>query len=462
MIVSRLLRVLAVMLLIVGTGMVTSVEPAVAGAPYTPITGAGSTWAYPAIDQWISDVKQNGMSISYAPVGSTTGRSDFSQGQVDFGASEIPYGVQDGTNYDPPPTHGYAYMPDLAGGTTFMYNLTIGTQRVTDLRLSGSVIAQIFTGVITMWNDPQVAADNPGLTLPAIPIIPVVRSDGAGSTADFTQWMIATQGSWWTKYCALPSVNRNPCTQTSTYPTGAVPNMKAQPGDGGVAGYVSQAQANGAIGYTEYAYAIQTGFPVAKVLNADGYYTLPTPGNIAVSLLQAQINMNQSSPLYLTQDLSNVYTDSDPRTYELSAYSYFILPTDSDNGQFTTAKGNTLGDFGTYLLCQGQTEVDTLGYSALPINLVQAGYTQLQKIPGSNVPTASTSFIQGCHNPTFDSNGDNLLAQQDPDPPACDKQGSTQCTTPTGGAAGSGGAAGGDPTTSASPRSHGPWPSPAW
>ena len=187
MIISRLLRILAVMLLIVGTGMVTSVQPAVAGAPYTPITGAGSTWAYPAIDQWISDVKQNGMSISYAPVGSTTGRSDFSQGQVDFGASEIPYGVQDGTNYDPPPTHGYAYMPDLAGGTTFMYNLTIGTQRVTDLRLSGSVIAQIFTGVITMWNDPQVAADNPGLTLPAIPIIPVVRSDGAGSTADFTQ-----------------------------------------------------------------------------------------------------------------------------------------------------------------------------------------------------------------------------------------------------------------------------------
>jgi PBP superfamily domain len=209
--------------------------------------------------------------------------------------------------------------------------------------------------------------------------------------------------------------------------------MIGQPGDLGVAGYVSQQQADGAIGYVEYSYALETGFPVAKVLNAAGYYTEPTPGHVAVSLLKAQIDMNKSDPLYLTQDLSQVYTDADPRTYELSSYSYMILPTDLSNGM-TDAKGYTLGAFGSYLLCQGQQQVDALGYSALPINLVEAGYAQLQQIPGNQVPTQTSTQIQGCNNPTFSTNGTNTLADNDPDPPACDKQGPTQCTTGTGGA----------------------------
>jgi hypothetical protein len=162
--------------------------------------------------------------------------------------------------------------------------------------------------------------------------------------------------------------------------------------------------------------------------------TATTPSqNVAVSLLKAQIDMNKSDPLYLTQDLSQVYTDMDPRTYELSSYSYMILPTDTTLGM-TTAKGYTLGAFGSYLLCQGQQQVDALGYSALPINLVEAGYQQLQKIPGNQVPTATSAQIQGCNNPTFSTNGTNTLADTDPNPPACDKKGTTQCSTGTGGA----------------------------
>ncbi len=88
---------------------------------------------------------------------------------------------------------------------------------------------------------------------------------------------------------------------------------------------------------------------------------------------------------YLTQNLSDVYTNTDPRTYELSAYSYFILPTDTSDGM-TTNKGYTLGAFGNYVLCHGQSQVDVLGYSALPINLVQAGFPQLQKVPGRPCP----------------------------------------------------------------------------
>jgi phosphate ABC transporter phosphate-binding protein len=436
--ILRLLTVAMAVLAAVCTGLAATVLPAAATPPYPGVlTGGGSTWVYPAMSQWIADVAQDGMSVSYTPTGSSVGRTYFAQGIYDFAASDIPYGVTDGTAQDPPPTRGYAYVPDLAGATTFVYNLTVNGQRITDLRLSGSVLAQIFTGVITNWDDPQIAADDPGLNLPSIPITPVVRSDGDGSTADFTAWMVATQDSWWTRYCALPQISWNPCTATSTYPVGSDPAMKAEPGDGGVAGFVAQPQSNGAIGYTQYAYAIEDGFPVAKVLNTAGYYTEPTPGNVGVSLLAAQINTDASSPLYGTADLSGVYTDTDPRTYELSSYSYLIVPTDtSDN--FTTAKGNTLGDFGQYLLCQGQDEVDALGYSALPINLVEAGYAQLAKIPGATVPTATTAILQGCDNPTFSTNGTNTLADTDPYPPACDMQGPTMCTTATGGAPGSG------------------------
>jgi phosphate transport system substrate-binding protein len=419
-----------------------------AAASYVPISGAGSTWSYNAIHEWITDVAQFGMTVNYADVGSSTGRSEFAQGTVDWGASEIPYGVQDGNNYDPPPNRGYAYMPDTAGGTTFMYNLTIGNQRVTNLRLSGATIAGIFTNKITMWNDPAIVADNPGLTLPAIRIIPVVRSDGSGATAEFTQWMVATQPSAWNAYCQV--VGRNPCTQTSTYPVQPGTAMVGQAGDLGVSGYVSQQQADGAIGYVEFSYALETGFPVALVLNAAGYYTEPTPENVAVSLLKAQINENKGSADYLTQDLSQVYTDTDPRTYELSNYSYMILPTDTSFG-LSSAKGYTLGAFGSYLLCQGQQQVDQLGYSALPINLVEAGYAQLQQVPGNQVASASSSFIQSCDNPTFSTNGTNTLADEDPQPPACDKQGPTQCTTATGGAAGSGGANGSTASASSSP-----------
>jgi hypothetical protein len=86
------------------------------------------------------------------------------------------------------------------------------------------------------------------------------------------------------------------------------------------------------------------------------------------------------------------------------------------------------------MLCQGQQQVDALGYSALPINLVEDGYAQLQKVPGNSVPTATSTIIQQCHNPTFSTNGTNTLADTDPQPAACDKQGPTQCTTATGGA----------------------------
>lgn len=404
-------------------------QPA-AAATHVDIAGAGSTWSSNAFRNWTRNVQQYGIHVDYAAVGSATGRSMFREGTVDWAATDIPYGVSDVAGNDPPPVRGYAYMPVAAGGTALMYNLTVAGGRVANLRLSGATIAKIFTGVLTSWNDPAIAADNPGISLPAIPIVPVVRSDAAGATYYFTQWMAATQGPYWTAYCA--EVARNPCAPTSAYPILAGSAMVGQPGDLGVSGYIGQPQAAGTIGFVEYSYAIQAGFPVAKVLNAAGYYTEPTAGHVGVSLLNAKINMDQSNrAAYLTEDLSQVYTDPDPRTYELSSYSYMILPTAVESG-FTTDKGFTLGDFGKYVLCQGQAQVDQLGYSALPINLVEAGFAQLQKVPGASVPTATADIIRSCDNPTFSTGGANTLAVNDPQPQPCDRQGPTQCLSTTG------------------------------
>ncbi|MFI8076083.1 phosphate ABC transporter substrate-binding protein PstS [Streptomyces sp. NPDC086033] len=411
---------------------------------YTPIAGAGSTWAENAVDEWRRAVNQYGMRISYAGTGSSDGRRQFLSGTVDFAVSDIPFQTHptDGSAAERPASGSYAYMPIVAGGTVFMYHLTVNGKRVTNLRLSGDVVTKIFTGVVKTWDDPVIKADNPGLQLPHRTIVPVVRSDGSGSTAQFTMWMANQHKSLWQAYCA--KVGRSgACGQTSYYPT--VSGMIAQSGDLGVAGYVAQNYGEGAIGYVNYSYALNAHYPVAKVLNHAGYYTEPTPQNVAVSLLKARINTDKSSPDYLTQQLDGVYSDSDRRNYPLSSYSYMVLPL-KVQGTFTEAKGKTLGAFAYYFMCQGQQQAPDLGYSPLPINLVQAGFDQIRRIPGVR---AQNINISKCNNPTFTTDGHNRLAETAPYPKACDKKGAAPCSTGSGGAksagsnGGSGGASGG-------------------
>ncbi len=407
-----------------------AVSPAGATS-YVPVNGEGSSWSAGALDQWIADVHADGMQINYTANGSTTGRQDFINGQTDFAASDIPFQTDpgDGSAPEHPQAGSYAYMPITAGGTVFMYNLKINGQRVTNLRLSGENITKIFTGAITNWDDPALAADNPGLQLPNQTIVPVVRADGSGTSYELSAWMINQYPSLWNSYCS--KAGRAPaCGATSFYPT--TTGMIAQNGDLGVASYVSQAFAQGSIGYVNYYYALAAKFPVAQVLNSAGYYTEPTPQNVAVSLLQDKVDTTDvnNPALYLTQQLTGVYTDTDPRAYPLSSYGYLILPTKVGNS-FTAAKGATLAAFSYYSMCQGQQQSAALGYSPMPINLVQAAFAQIAKIPGADVQSIN---IQSCNNPTFSPTGVNLLAETAPYPPACDKQGPTQCTTGTGGA----------------------------
>lgn len=410
-------------------GLSLAPAPAAHAEDYVPISGAGSTWSQVAVDAWRADVRASGVVVNFAGTGSTDGRSQYIQGTADFATSEIPF-------QNPPepgqqaevPSRDYAYMPIVAGGTSFMYNLELGGQRVRDLRLSPDTLAKIFTGEITRWSDPAIKADY-GKTLPDIPIIPVVRSDGAGASAQFTLFM---QHQVPDVYCPFIRsklhLGGSSCPSVSFYP--AFGNSKAQVGSNGVANYVSASYGTGSIGYVEYAYAKRIDFPVVGLLNQAGYYSQPTAGNVAVALTKAKINSD------LTQNLQSVYTNPDPRAYPMSSYSYMIVPTSTD-APFNTDKGKTLSTFINYFLCAGQQKAEILGYSPLPKNLVEAGFDQVRRIPGA-VPSPS---ISRCDNPALD------ILNSAPKPDPCSKKGAT-CAPGEGDPAGTaGGGDGGDGTS---------------
>jgi len=209
--------------------------------------------------------------------------------------------------------------------------------------------------------------------------------------------------------------------------------------------YITGASGDGAIGYDEYSYALGANIPAAKVLNAAGNYTLPTQYNDAVALTLAQINMDKTSPDYLLQNLTNVYTNPDPRTYPLSSYSYGIIPTSSSDARMDTYKRQTLADFLAYSVCNGQGEVGNIGYSSLPLNLVQRSFEQIGLLKAADPNVELTSQVPTtCNNPTFDPKNpnSNKLAVTAPAIPACDHKGAGPCdiavaaTTTGGGVAG--------------------------
>ena len=432
-------RLAGVTSLVLAAGLAVAAGVPAHAAGFEPISGSGSTWSQNALDQWRSNVAANyGLTVNFSGVGSTAGRRDFIEGTVDFAVSEIPFqavaelGASPEIPFPANKQRGYAYMPIVAGGTAFMYHLVIGGKQVTNLRLSGEVITKIFTGKITKWNDPAVQADNPGLAMPDKTITPIIRSDGSGTTAQFTLWMSKQYPAIWGEFAA--SMGRGPGL-TSQYPL--FNGAKGQTGSNGVSGYVAQGYGEGAITYVEYSYALEQGFPVAKVLNNSDFYVEPTAESVAVALLSAQINNDSGSSDYLTQILDGVYNSGDPRAYPLSSYSYMIVPTEvkpSASSTFNEKKGASLGAFASYFLCEGQQQAGPLGYSPLPMNLVLAGFEQIKRIPGAGGANVDPNK---CNNPTFaagDDPSNNRLAATAPQPAACDKRGPDQCVTGTAGA----------------------------
>jgi ABC-type phosphate transport system substrate-binding protein len=417
--------------------LVLRTSPATAGS-YATLSGSGSSWASVALQQWAEDLAPDGLTVNFNPDGSAAGRGDYMQGsQVDFAASDPPFrnGADELANTGAEvPSYGYSYVPDVGGGTAFMYHITVGGRLVTNLRLSGETIMKIFTGQITNWDDPAITKDY-GAQLPNEPIIPVVRADGSGATFFFTRWMAHVFPQDWDAFCQKvhPGI-RLPCPQTEFYPQFG--SAKAENGSQAVSVYVTSNYGEGAIGYDEYAYALNAHWPVVELENPAGYFVLPTASNVAVALTQAQINEDPNSPDFLQQNLDNVYSYSDPRSYPLSSYSYLIVPRDGTKQPpiFNGNVGRSLSTYINFYLCQGQQVAGQLGYSPLPINLVQGAFLQVNKIPGT-VGAPNINTYGACNNPTFTQGGQDILLKTAPYPSPCQKTG-TPLTCTSGGSTG--------------------------
>jgi ABC-type phosphate transport system substrate-binding protein len=420
--------------------LITSL-PASAESGHEQIEGSGSSWAALAVQQWVSD-ESSSMQVVYTPSGSAQGRTDFANGQNDFAVSDIGYqGQNKETGVNDTSKRPYAYLPIVGGATSFPYNIVVRGRQVKNLRLSGLTLAKIFTDQITNWDNPEITANNNGHALPSIPIIPVIHSEGAGTTYQFTDYLNTEFPQLWRKFSGYSF-------PVEFWPTGQGSQV-AENGSDGVMGFVSSAAGQGSIGYDEYAYAIGASFPVVALENSDGYFTMPDAYDAAVSLTQAHINYNQNpadcpklgfptTPCYLLETLNDVYTYKDPRTYPLSSYSYEIMPTARTcNGPVTkcdptmnTAKRQTLADFDDFSLCAGQSQMAPIGYSPLPINLVEASFEQVKLLHSADHGVVVSELNPAhCNNPTFIPGhpDENYLAKIAPYPPACAKAGQGPC-----------------------------------
>jgi phosphate ABC transporter phosphate-binding protein len=323
--------------------------------------------------------------VNYQGVGSSAGRQFYIIRQVDFAVSEIPF-QPDELQKLRSAHRSFQYLPIVAGGTSVMYNLHDATgHRITNLKLDSATLAGVFTGRITRWNDPKITSQNRGTAFPDTAIVPVIRSDGSGTSAQFSAYFATMQHTIWAAFAQRAGI---PPTSTSYWPE--FPGSVSQRGSDGVANYVANTSTgNGSIGYVEAGYALQRGFPVVAVRNAAGNYSLPTAGNVAIALTHAMFNADR------TQNLSKVYTAHEASAYPISSYSYMITPTTS--ADISPTKGLVLGKFILYFACGGQQEAQRLGYSPLPRNLVLGDFAAVRHIPGAPSPPP----LSRCDNPTI-------------------------------------------------------------
>jgi phosphate transport system substrate-binding protein len=425
---SRLLRPASIVAAVIASavlGGATQLWGMTPAGASPSLQSTGSSFASVAIQQWVGQASTlYGLNINWQVTSSVLGLNNFTANQVDFAASDIPYssGQAQGN-----PTVPYQYMPDVAGGLAFMYNLNGNDgQRITSLILNAHVIDQIFLGEITKWNDPAVGKLNPQLAgdLPGTRILPVYRSDASGENYLLSDFMLHEDGAnfnaaqnafqsglpgqpnagW-----PIPTQNASPSPQT--YPNW-VPqaNPVGQSGSDNAANYVSAVSSVGAITYVETAYAKEHSFPVASLINASGNAVQPTSLNVATALVKAVLHTD------LTQDLTGVYTNPVPNAYPLSAYSYLVTQCSpalaaahqstcaggppGAPSTFPNAKGQALGQFVAFLACAGQEQMAVLGYSPLPPNLVQEDFDAVGRLNGGQRPPPPTAA--NCKNPYVD------------------------------------------------------------
>ena len=304
----------------------------------TLINGAGSTFDYPALTKWFeaygkldADVRFN-----YASIGSGGGQKQLLNQTVDFGCSDAP--MKDSDMAAAPGK--ILHLPIVAGGVAIIYNLP-GSPK---LKLDGGLIASIYLGNITQWNDPKIAALNPGVTLPDLHIVPIHRSEGSGTTFIFTDYLSAVNPAW------ADTVGKNVSVK---WPAGIGLGAK---GSEGVAGQVKQI--SGAIGYAELAYANQNKMAYADVKNAAGNFVSPSPESVSAALATATI----------PDDFRfSMVNPPGEQAYPIAGASWALVYQQQKNA----GHGKKLVAFLKWAIADGQKISATLDYAPLPENVQQ-------------------------------------------------------------------------------------------
>jgi phosphate transport system substrate-binding protein len=236
------------------------------------ITGAGASFPAPVYAKWASEYAKTGDKVNYQSIGSAGGIQQILAKTVDFGASDAPMGQADLDK------NGLIQFPTVIGGIVPVFNLP--GIKPGEIKMTGTVLADIYLGKITKWNDPALVALNAGVKLPDTEIAVVRRADGSGTTNGFTDYLSKVSADWKTKVGSGTTVN---------WPVGT-----GGKGNEGVSAFVTRLP--GAIGYVEYSYAKQTKMPYASMQNAAGKYVLPTEDAFKAAAGQADWKKDAFGP----------------------------------------------------------------------------------------------------------------------------------------------------------------------
>ena len=308
------------------------------------LIGAGSTLVAPLVAQWSNDYsKKTGATITYGAIGSGGGIAQITARTVDFGASDAPL-----TPDQADACKDCVQVPWALAATLVSYNVKGAPAK---LKLSGPVLANIYLGKVTQWNDKSIAALNPGANLPATKIRPVFRSDSSGDTYAFSDFLSKASPQW--------KAQKGVSTQVA-FGTGV-----GARGNDGVAATVGGN--DGSLGYLAISYVFTNKLAYALIRNEAGQYPVPGPDTITAAA-DAVKTIPPDNAISLTNPPASA-----PDAYPISTFTYVIFPT-------TSGKAKALRDFVTYAIGPGQKFGAKLQFAPLPARVVSAGKKTLAKL----------------------------------------------------------------------------------
>jgi len=308
------------------------------------LIGAGSTLVAPLVAQWSNDyAKKTGATITYGAIGSGGGIAQITARTVDFGASDAPLTPDQASSCT-----DCVQVPWALAATLASYNVKGAPAK---LKLSGPVLANIYLGKVTKWNDPSIAALNPGANLPETKIKPVFRSDSSGDTYAFSDFLAKASPEWKAEKGVSTQVN---------FTTGV-----GGKGNDGVAAAIERE--DGTIGYLAISYVFTNKLDYALIRNEAGKFPVPGPDTIT-----AAANAVKTIPADNAISLTNPPASA-PDAYPISTFTYAIFPT-------TSSKATALSDFVTYAIGPGQKFGAKLQFAPLPAKVVSATKQTLAKL----------------------------------------------------------------------------------